>query len=502
MKQSSSQRKLLLGGGTAVGILIFLGIVVAVQYIAVKNPKRWDLTSIGEHTLAPQSKKLLQAFKEKKEPVSVLAFYPSSANREEEEAKDLLDKYRFVDSSFTYTFVDPDIDRATAHKFKVDSYPTLIVKAGKKEERIEKASEEQLTNALARLLRSKVKKAYFLKGHGELPPNDTDPNGMSIAREQIEKQNYETAELFLLQANSIPKDATLLIIAGPKIDLLGSEIEAIQEHLNRGGGLMVLLNPFETPKLAEFLKTYGFVTTDDIVVDRMSRALGGDYLIPVIMQYKKSPITKDFKLASFFPEARSIGIPKKPVPSVVAQEIALTSPASWTIDKAQLDSGNGDFNPKTGRKGPISVMAVSTYTNYESLNKKKEEEVEKGKDDTVAKAEEASADDPSKKEPSKDKSSVDGPVKARIAAFGSSQFASNKFYTLSGNRDLFLNTVSWLATDENLIAVRPKTRAGQPLVLTAQDSWAVALIPVVFMPLAWILVGVSVYIYRRQTVAS
>lgn len=500
MNERNSKRKLFLGGGTAAGIIIFLGIVTAIQFIAVKNPKRWDLTRIGEHTLAPQSKKVLENFKQKGEPIDVLAFYETRADAQRDAARDLFDKYRDVDSNFTYTFIDPDIDRATAHKYKVDSYPTLILKTGKKEERIQKATEEDVTNALSRLLSTQVKKAYFLKGHGELSPNVTEPDGLSIAREQVEKQNYTTAELFLLEASSVPSDATVLVIAGPKIDLLQSELDIISEYLKRGGSLMVLMNPFETPKLVEFLKAYGFETGTDIVVDRMSRALGGDYLIPVIMQYNESPITKNFTLASFFPETRSIRVPKKSVPSVSAKEIALTGPASWTISKAQLDSGNANFDAKTGEKGPIPVMAVSTYTNHESFNK--DQEKKKDTEQEASEKNQPKPGDASAKEASEGNSNIKGPVKARIAAFGSSKFASNKFFNLSGNRDLFLNTVSWLAADENLIAIRPKSPSGKPLVLTGRESWAVVLIPVVFVPLAWIIAGFLVYFHRKRTAAA
>ena len=39
---------------------------------------------------------------------------------------------------------------------------------------------------------------------------------------------------------------------------------------------------------------------------------------------------------------------------------------------------------------------------------------------------------------------------------GDSDFAGNEFVNLLGNRDFFLNTLSWLAEEENLIAVRPR----------------------------------------------
>jgi hypothetical protein len=51
MTINSTYRKLFLGGGTAAGILIFLAIVVAIQYIVLEHPKRWDLTRAGKHTL-------------------------------------------------------------------------------------------------------------------------------------------------------------------------------------------------------------------------------------------------------------------------------------------------------------------------------------------------------------------------------------------------------------------------------------------------------------------
>ena len=496
MKSDNTRRQILLGGGTAAGIIIVLAIISAIQFITVRNPMRWDLTKIGEHTLAPQSKQILETFRQQSLPVQVLAFYESKSPQAREAAKDLLDRYRDVDPDFTYSFLDPDINRAEATKYKVDAYPTLVLRAKDREERVESATEESITNALSRLLKSRTKKVYFLQGHGELSLKSSDPEGMSVAKDHIEKQNYKTDEVILLQAPEVPKDATMLVIAGPKTDLLDSELEAIRSFIDRGGSVMVLLNPFETPKLTELLAAYGFVTKNDIVVDKMSRALGGDYLMPVITQYKEFPITKNFRLASFFPEVRSVRVADKPVPAVVAKELAFSSPMSWTITEEQLKTGEATFDPKTGEKGPISVMAVSTYTNYGDSNKK--EQQDEGADKALKASEEKAPAEGTAKTPE----TPAGPVKARIATFGSSQFASNKFYNLSGNRDLFMNTVSWLAADEDLIAIRPKERRAQPLVLTLGESWAVMLIPVILVPLAWILAGVAVYWYRRRTVTA
>ncbi len=92
MTINTSYRKIFLGGGTVVGILIFLAIIVAIQYIALEHPKRWDLTRAGKHTLSPQSRKVLDTFKEKKLPIEVLAFYEFKDTSARDAVRDLLDQ--------------------------------------------------------------------------------------------------------------------------------------------------------------------------------------------------------------------------------------------------------------------------------------------------------------------------------------------------------------------------------------------------------------------------
>jgi ABC-type uncharacterized transport system involved in gliding motility auxiliary subunit len=492
MTVNSSYRKLFLGGGTAAGILIFLAIVVAIQYIVLEHPKRWDLTRAGKHTLSTQSRKVLDTFGERKLPIEVLAFYEAKDTGARDAVRDLLDQYRDVYGAFTYSFVDPDQNRTLALQNKIDSYPSIVLKAGQKDERISTADEETLTNALTKLLRAEVKKIYLVKGHGELPPDSKEPDGLSTAKEQIEKQNYRVEEIVLLQTASIPEDATILMIAGPKTDPLDSELDLIRNYINRGGSIFVLLNPFKTPKLAAFLKDYGFETADDIVVDRMSRVFGGDYLMPVITTYINFPITKNFNLASFFPEVRSVRAAEKPIPNVTVQALALTSPVSWTISEEQLKSGNANLDEKTGQKGPISVMAVSTH-NVPSRNK------EPGNGENTAKD---STEPSTKADANKAEENPVNTAKARIVVAGSSLLAANKYFKLQGNGDLFMNSVSWLAEDENLIAIRPKSSRSQPIVLTGNESLVILAVPVVLVPLSWIIVGVVVYLYRRRTVAA
>ena len=182
METREFQRKLLLGGGSVVGILIFLAIVVAVQYIALQHPFRWDLTQTGKFTLATQSSQVLQTFKEKKIPIDVLAFFETKEFGPRGRVRDLLDQYRDVYSGFSYDLIDPDKELAIAKKHGVETYPTLVIKAGDKEERITTADEETLTNALVKLLRTDVNRSISSKATENYLPKRQDPTDSALPK--------------------------------------------------------------------------------------------------------------------------------------------------------------------------------------------------------------------------------------------------------------------------------------------------------------------------------
>jgi ABC-type uncharacterized transport system involved in gliding motility auxiliary subunit len=146
---------------------------------------------------------------------------------------------------------------------------------------------------------------------------------------------------------------------------------------------------------------------------------------------------------------------------VSAQGLARTSGESWA-ESNQDQIRTGQVKPDPGEaRGPLTIAAVSTV------------------DAKDAPAERQAA-------------------KARIVLIGDSDFATNGFVNLSGNRDFFLNTLSWLAEEENLIAVRPKEASRpQPVFLTAAQGQALFLVPVVVIPLAVIVAG-GVAVARRR----
>jgi ABC-type uncharacterized transport system involved in gliding motility auxiliary subunit len=150
-----------------------------------------------------------------------------------------------------------------------------------------------------------------------------------------------------------------------------------------------------------------------------------------------------------FPLTRSVEAAKTPPTGLNVQALAKTSPESWAeTDRNELQQGQVKPDPGEAR-GPLPVAAVAT----------------------------------------KDK--------ARIVVYGTSNFAANQFINLQGNRDFFLNTVSWLAEEEDQISIRPKDTRQTPVFLTSQQAQAVFLLPVVVLP-GVVLIGGIVTLVRRR----
>ncbi len=462
------------GLNVALMTLLLLGIIGLVEAISAKHNLRLDLTEGKRYTLSDQTKKLVRGLAK---DVHVTAFLRLD-QPDRRPADDLLRQYADLSPKFRYEIVDPDRNPGRAKKYGVTTYGTTVLEVNEKEEKITEVDEEHLTNGLVKLLREGKPTIYFLKGHGENEPDDDSRNGYRQAREALEKTGYQVKELLLLREPQVPADAAVLVVSGPKRDLIESELKALTSFVDRGGNLLIQLDPFSAPSVTEFLKGYGIVVGDDVIVDQFSRVLGGDYLMPVISKYYSHPITRDFTLASLFPFARSVdAAAKSATAGVSVQTLAETGPGSWAeTDGEELSRGQLTFNKERDRQGPIPVGVVAT------VERKRE-------------ATRATEDKTSTGEELEGRSTEPG----RLVVYGNSGFASNNFLNFSGNRDLFLNSISWLAEDEGQISIRPRGAKSTPIFLTATQGRLAFWLPVVVIPALLLISGTSVVLRRRRS---
>jgi ABC-type uncharacterized transport system involved in gliding motility auxiliary subunit len=251
------------------------------------------------------------------------------------------------------------------------------------------------------------------------------------------------------------------VIAGPKTEPFPKEFEIVNGFLNAGGGVLVMADPSPAASLSGFLKDWQVTLDNDIIVDvsGAGRLMGAGPTIPLVMQYESHAITERFRQMSFFPLARSIQPPKAAEGTISVTTLFKSNAESW--GETDLKDQSASYDAKTDLKGPLP-MAVAV-------------------DKTIKPAGENSA-----------------AVKARMVVVGNSDFASNPYFGAQGNGNLFLNMVSWLAQEEDLISIRPKAQEDRKIMLSQSQERMLQMLVLVLLPGGVLMAGIIVWTRRRR----
>jgi len=470
MKKGFKSRTVIQGTNTFVLACVFLGILVFANILSSRHKHRFDLTSSGIFTLAPQTQKIVANLPRK---ISMTAFFQSESPTKPD-FKNLMDGYLGLSDKIKLSFVDPDKNPSIIKRYGVTTYGTVFLESGKQETKVQNPTEENMTNAILKVIKDEKKKIYFLEGHGEQNPDNTAGQGYSSAKKALERDGFQVEKLLLLQTGKIPEDADALVIAGPEKPILPQEQKALESFLQNGGAIFLLIDPQTNAGLGEFLARWGIGLRDDIVIDPMSKMFGGDYAAPIVSQYMMHDITKDFALPTIFPLLRSVAAKK--TEGVTVSELLQTGANSW----AEMDFGGEKvkFDEGVDQKGPVTIAVVASMKS-DPGEKAKPDEDEKGEDD---------------KGTEKNKSAKKG----NLVVLGDSDFANNTYFNFSGNGDFFLNTTSWLAEEESLISIRPRERKDTPIHLTGDWGGALFLTGTILFPGVIVLAGVRKWWTRRR----
>ena len=453
VKSRLTSRQTKYGLNTAIYILVALAIVVVVNLIANRFVRQIDLTANQRYTLSPQTAKILS---ELQHDVEFVYFDRRSGFSNVE---DRLAMYPTTSRRVTVTFVDPDREPSKANQYNVRSYGTLVIAAAGRNEQAKAITEEDITNAIIRVIKGGPKKIYFLTGHGERDISSEERVGYSAAKKLLEDSNYAIETLSLLQENPrIPDDCTALIIAGAKNDFLDPEIAAIKDFIVKGGRAFFLVHPMAPPKLTGLLAEFGADAKNTLVVDTsgIGRLFGTDELMPLVVQYENHPITRDMtNVATLFPFSAAVQTSDGGMPGATFQPIARTTDKSW----ATTEVGSREISFREGRdiQGPLALLGAGTFKSPEN---------------------------------------ADSTTEGRFIVAGSDEFPANAIIGFNGNRDLFLNAVNWLTSDEDLISIRPKEMEDRRVSLDA-DQMTRLFYLMIAVPVIVVLSGLGVWWKRR-----
>jgi len=438
-------------------ILVAIAIVTVANVLADRYNKTYDATSNKRYSLSDQTAKIVKGLKQ---DANITYF---NQTKEFREGKDLLDQYANLSHKVQVKYVDPDKNPEEAREAGIRSLGTAVVQIGTKHEEAKSMTEEGVTGAFIRDLKSAVRTVCFASGSGEKQIDDGDREGFSQFKELMGKDNYQTKTVDLLQNAEVPSDCTVLVLAGPTRNYEQPEVDAIKKYVEAGGRAFFMLDPplklarstvADNDAFTSLLQSWGVSMDKDIILDLnpIGQIAGVGPQVALVTHYASQPIVNEMKgTATGFPLARSMEIKNTDKTSVEK----LFDSSSSSFATSNLSSPEVNVRDPKNKKGPLTIAAAGTYKT--------------GKENS------------------------DG----RFVVIGSSGWAANRFLGFNGNDDLALNAVNWLSSDEDLISIRPKPQDDRRITMTQGQLSLVRATSQFVLPLVVVIAGVGVWWKRR-----
>jgi ABC-type uncharacterized transport system involved in gliding motility auxiliary subunit len=440
----------------ALYVIVILAIASVANVLANRYNKSYDSTANKRYSLSDQTAKIVKGLKQD----AVITYYDKQSGFQP--AKDLLDRYSTLSPRIRVKFVDVEKNPQVARAAGVTKLATSFVEIGTKKEEAKSVTESEITGAIIRDLKTTARTVCFVSGSGEHQIDDTQRNGFSRLKDILAKDQYASKSISLLEKAEIPSDCTVVVIAGPQSEYVQPAVDAIKKYVEQGGRALIMLDAplkigrptADNTALTDVLQSWGVSMDKDLLLDLspVGQLMGLGPEIALVSTYDSHPIVDAMKgTATGFPLSRSMTV--KNTDKTNVQKLFESSASS--LATAKLDSPNVNPSDPKNQKGPLTIGAAGSYTT--------------GKENS----------------------------EGRFVVIGSSSWAANSFITFNGNSDLASNALNWLASDEDLISIRPKEQENRTVNLTrAQFNW-VRLSSQFLLPGALLLAGVSVWWRRR-----
>src|SRR5277367_312440 len=452
-----SKRSSQLGTNAIVMSVAVIAILVILNFLSFRHPKRFDLTTEKLFSVSDQTRKIVGGLQK---DVTIIRFArPTDSTPESQRFEDLMVGYKHLSPHFKFKDVNPQEKPEVAREYGAKRPGDVIVAAGQNKVTLDPGpdgtfSESDITNTILKVTRDTVKTVCFVTGHGEKSLTDGSVDGYAQMGENLKKETYATESVNLVSGNGIPTECDVLVIAGPTKPFFPQETAMVSKYLDAGGKSLIEIDPEMDPKLDTIFQSWNVNVGNNVVIDvsKLGQMLGTGPAVPLVVQFGDSPITKSLVgQMTYFPIARTVSIADKSKTDPQAVELLMTSPQSFTKPKL---AQTVKYDPKTDTLGPLSLGVAASRK----------------------------VDDKS----------------ARLVVVGDSDFATNQVLGGPGSDgDFFLNSINWLAQDEDQISIRPKAEASSHITLTVAQATGLTWIDRLFLPGLVIIVGISIWWKRR-----
>ncbi|HEX5339500.1 MAG TPA: Gldg family protein [Gammaproteobacteria bacterium] len=439
--------------------ILFLAAIGVAAWLSTQYVYKADWTYGHRNSLTPASVKLLKTLDK---PLQFTAFARDNASLRTALTR-FVNEYKAVKPDTALTFVNPDTDPQAVRDQGITANGELVVHYDGRSDKTSQVNETAVSNIIQRLARSTTRYVVFLQGDGERDPHGQHNFDLGDFGTQLTQKGFKLESVNLAATPSIPKNTSVLVIAGPQANLLPGSVKLISAYVQRGGNLLWLNDPGKLYGLEPLTGVLGIRFGTGTIVDPDSQLLGiNDPSVVLVAKYASaSPITRGFSTATLFARATSIETSGKSA----WQDSAFlrTLPRSW-LETGKLE-GSVRFDSKQGDKqGPLTIGTALTR------------EVK----------------------PADKKSSDSKAIEQRIVVTGDGDFLSNAFLNNGGNLDLGLNILNWLAHDDSYLNINPESAPDRTLTLSSTASAGISIGFLFALPLFLIAFGVSFWIRRRR----
>jgi ABC-type uncharacterized transport system involved in gliding motility auxiliary subunit len=455
MKASRRSRILLRLQGLTFSLL-FSASIGLLAWLSTQYVYQADWTAGARNTVSADTRKLLA---ELDQPVRITAFVRDEP-RLRRQIRDLVGSYQRFKDDITLEFINPDTAPEQVRELGISSGGELRISYDGRSENIQTLSEQTLSNSLLRLSRQEARWIVFLTGHGERAPLGETNHGLGIFGAELERKGLNVQTVNLTET-TIPANTSLLVIAGPRVNLLPGEVSTLRHYVEEGGNLLWLAEPGDLHGLEPLAEQLGIDFLPGRVVDAGSQMFGIDNpTFVVIAGYPQHEITGEMTAVTVFPEAAALEL--RDNSGWTQLPLLTTLPRSWT-ELGEL-AGEISFDADTDeRAGPLDIGVVLTREHP-------------ARGDTAA---------------------VEDLPAQRVIVVGDGDFLSNTYLGNAGNLGLGLNMVHWLSHDDAFIDIRVPGAPDTSLELGGTAQAVIGLGLLFGLPLLLLVCGLLVWLRRR-----
>jgi ABC-2 type transport system permease protein len=465
--------------------MLFIGIVTFAYILVQRQAILADMTIDSRFTLSEQTLEVLRTAQRSAKPIQITGFYYPTEIAQRTVDDQYFQLYEQETNGFIQrVYINPIEQPGIAERYMpaIEQGLNIFVSYVNEDGSIDAGStiivpntdnqEQELTQAIAQLLAAGQFSIYFERSLDTLDPIDNGQQGMSLVNNLLRQNGFITNPLSLQtlaeNGDSIPQDASAIVIMRPRRQMTDAEITVLDAYLQTGGAVIIGADVFFDDNI--FLQSdssfnqylwnnYGLRMTDAIVVDPLSSGATELDVISAVV-FADNAISNNINLEgqpetrTQFSLARAIDVDD--TPPVTNGRVIMSSEVGWGETNYDAISNRNEyiFDENEDVAGPITLVAWA----------------------------------------------FDEDTGAKVVLVGDGGFASNgQVQAPAGNGLLLLDSLGWMTGFNEAVQFEPKVFVTTPILFvgSAQLNW-ISLITIILMPGSMLLIAVGIYLRRLR----